>query len=673
MSTELMLWTAPLFFLAALVVISRLEKQISAVSRESYRLIAGGISVFALVALAALFRGLGMFDRLPFLSDEVFFDLVTWIFGITGSIFVLSGLSNWLPLARREKENGQRSIRRLDLIRKVEQLLGVESRLDAVLSATAEYMVSHFGLKFGAVYKYSDRNHRLRFVAATSKAPSAASRLELASSAPERLEKLRNGRSTDLTGLFDDTTGKLKTPGAVLPMSVDKRPVGFFVLWVGETAVLEDDDLLTLKLAIDAIERKIQTDRLRLKCESEISLRTWKSRLELIVSGARSARDAFSAAVQCAGQRLPVDYAALAMVDESGERMRRISWGPGGGVLSETGLPVPSEGQLTADAYRSGETAVKCNLQAESDISRGEIVTDGSVRSILAAPILIRGSVRGVVTFASAQNQAYTDWELKDMETAMPAWERLVVDELSRTELRRRDRRMINLSRMTWDISRLHHLNEVLAEAASVISQEINADIVRISTPNSRGAFLKSRTLVLNRSIDTKVPANGELIVSLMPLHEQVLRDGQAMLSGGGVSSNLVAFEREQAFARGVKSSMIVPVHANGQVAGVISVASMSEARKLHRDTGALTFVESVARCLGPSMPPMVPVSEQPTKDAGSREVRSTDRDIVAGVSDSIARDWSQSTDLADEMMDKYLALIDRSAADRERVLVREV
>ena len=290
MSTELMLWAAPLFFLAALIVISRLEKQISAVSRESYRLVAGGISVFALVALAALFRGLGMFGRLPFLSEAVFFDLITWIFAITGSIFVLSGLSTWLPLARKEKEAGEKSIRRLALIRKVEQLLGVESRLDAVLSATAKYMVSHFDLRFGAVYKYSDRKKQLRFVAATSKAPSIASRLELASSAPERLERLRKGRPTDLTRLFDEASGKLKNPKAVLPISIDGQPTGFFVLWAGEETELEGDDLMTLKLAIDAIQRKIETDRLMLKCHSEISLRTWKSRLELIASGARSAR-----------------------------------------------------------------------------------------------------------------------------------------------------------------------------------------------------------------------------------------------------------------------------------------------------------------------------------------------------------------------------------------------
>jgi transcriptional regulator with GAF, ATPase, and Fis domain len=226
---------------------------------------------------------------------------------------------------------------------------------------------------------------------------------------------------------------------------------------------------------------------------------------------------------------------------------------------------------------------------------------------------------------------------------------------------------------MVRDSSRCDSLNEVLAEAATVLSSEIGADIVRISTPDSHHAFLKSRAMVMNHAYDTMVPANGELIVSLMPLHEQVLRDGQSMLSGSGdQNSSLVAFERQQAFAGDVKSSIMVPVTINEKVVAVISAASMSDTRRLHRDNGALVFAESVARCLASSVASGQPEKREAVPDLPERNITIRDRKIIAEISDSLERSWFRSEPSGNRITEKYRALIDQTPADTERSLVPE-
>jgi len=362
-----------------------------------------------------------------------------------------------------------------------------------------------------------------------------------------------------------------------------------------------------------------------------------------------------------------MEFSALAILNETGERMRRLSLGPGGRVLVETGLQVPSKGMLTAGAFFFDETVVEGDLNSDNQPSTGEVVTDGNVRSLLAAPIVIGGRCQAVISIASSERNAYTDWELMDLDLAMPVLERLVADEISRLALRKREDRTARLSRFVRDMFRHGSLNEVFAEAAGLVVDEVGVDIVRISTPNTGGAFLKTRALVRTRPFGTMVPANGELIVSLMPLHEQVLRNDQTMLSGSDENStSLVEFEREQAFASGVRSSMIVPISQGGQVLAVVSIASMSNACKLHRDSGALTFVESVARCLVPAIRKFeMDMIERPPEPV-VRDIAEVDSKVVARISEAFERRWSGSSGTEDEMIHRYQRIIQRPSSNLE-------
>ncbi|MCP4684524.1 MAG: GAF domain-containing protein [bacterium] len=674
MSTETVEWIVPLFFLGVLVLVSRMGRQISSVSRESYRLITGGLSVLAFMSLMGLYRGQGMLGDTPFLSEAIFFDLITWIFGITGSVFVLSGVANWLPLARDRKLLHANAVRKLELLRRTEQLLGVESRLDPILANTVEYMVSHFSMDFGAVYKYSRTRGKMCLGGGTTNLPLAARRIDLQESGRDRLTRLENGVDIDLVSLFDSICSGVKTPLAVLPLWVSQRPVGFFVLWGAEDTSLTRKDDLILRLAIDAVGRKIETDKLALRYDSEVKARTWKNQLEVISGGSRTARESFSPLVQCLGQRIPVDFASLTMIDEAGESMMRLSWGPGGRVLAETGLAVPTQGMLTAEVYRSGQTVVENDLDSGSQATPGEIVTDGNAGSLLAAPIVIGGSCRAVITLASRDKDAYADWELKDLELAMPALERLVADEQSRRAIRLRENRTARLSRFVDDMTGFGNLNELFAAAASLVADVTGADIVRISTPNSGGAFLKSRALVRSRPFEITVPANGELIVSLMPLHEQVLRNDQSMLHGGSeTAGGPVDFECQQAFAPGVKSVMIVPVSQGGQGAAVISAASMNHNCALHRDAGSMAFVESLARCLMPAIRKSSTGVRELSAEPEPRDITAADREIVARLSDSLERGWATSDQRENELLDQYERIIERPPSRFENLFEREL
>ena len=145
-------WFAVGFFLVSLILFRQCEKPIKAESVEGYRRLMGGLILLSLTALARLYQSIGMLQQVPFLSETIFFDLVYWVMVIAGGAMIVSGAAHWLPLARQNKQLSQVRIDRLDLLRRIEQLIGVENRLDTILTHALQYMIEASNLGSGMVF-----------------------------------------------------------------------------------------------------------------------------------------------------------------------------------------------------------------------------------------------------------------------------------------------------------------------------------------------------------------------------------------------------------------------------------------------------------------------------------------------------------------------------------------
>jgi DMSO/TMAO reductase YedYZ heme-binding membrane subunit len=124
------------FFLLSLIAVSRFRQHLTADDKDSYRNVVAGLALLATVSLANVYSGLGLLVRIPFLSEPLFFRLLFWIGMITGLTFLISGATSWVPLSRSYRQYNKERIDRLELLKKVEQLLRVESRLPVILRKT---------------------------------------------------------------------------------------------------------------------------------------------------------------------------------------------------------------------------------------------------------------------------------------------------------------------------------------------------------------------------------------------------------------------------------------------------------------------------------------------------------------------------------------------------------
>ncbi len=666
MSAELTHGAICLFFLAALILMAELKNQIRAESHEGYNNIAGGLSILALVSLANWLNTINLFEAVPFLSEPVFYSLANWIGVIIGTALLAVGVSNWLPLARRHRVYNKARVQHLEVLRRVEQLVGVESRLDTVLSTTLGYMIENFGFSAGAVYKYSENQNNLTLATSAGTDTVEADHLAALSILQDKYNDYQLGVRSDPAGVFDGYPDSLDRPQEVFPIEVRGKTVGFFMLWNDSAGKCSSDDEVTLRLAIDIIARKIDMDRLTLQVKASQDSERWISQMQSRIDAAGSVGERVGALARGLNRELSVDYGALAII-EGQNQVRRYSFGPGGQVLVDAGLRIPEQGMLTGPAFAFNRTVTVQDLPNNRQPSLGEIVTDNDVRSLIALSVAENGDQTAVMIVASRVEHAYGVSELRRLEALRPLLNRLLDMEKASEKLKRLEGRINRLSQTAKRLGGLRTKDEVFQEAARLISEETGADIVRISTADDNGAFLESRALVSTKPLTGMVPGYGQSIVSLMSVHKRVLTDCvTARVGRGGSDVTLSEIETKQSFAEGITNALIVPITVDNKAVGIVAIGASEDNAASVEDEAVESFVEAITGLLASSLG--MSDNRQGTGDAEANDERDSElrnrlKSPLTGIIGSVEYLKSRSLESDDEQIRKYVSILDRSVS----------
>jgi len=589
-------WMVVGFFLVALILIRRFQHQIRAESLEGYRRAAGGLSFLSLAALSRLYFGLGWFEGVPFVSETLFFDLAYWIVVIAGGALLVTGVAEWLPLARSRRRYSADRIARLELLRRVEQLVGVENRLDNVLANTLHYMREAMSLTSGAVFKLSAAGDRLTMVASTSGFPVEPHLLE--QTIRLRMRDHWGERSPAAVGrrLLEVLPPELDRPILSLPIEVRQHSVGFFVFWDKAGREIDTDDRLILRLAVDVIARKIDMDRLVIHNRSNLDRQLWFEQMDATVAEAADTRQRFVALARGLARQASFDTLAVTVMTPDSRGLVRYTYGTSGQVLVEKGRSPVSPEAVTAPAFHSGQTVVHHDLTPDRQPTRDEIITPGAVRSILAVPIPIGDHGRIVVTLAAERRGAFGSTVQALIRRLRPIIVSVVLPDIVEATSRRDLRRLEKLTRLVQMSAEPEPEKAVLQAVACLAAEESGADLVRIALLDESGKFLESKALAATVPLQGMIPADGQMILSLMPLHERALQTGQPQFVGSAPgSSALTDIEARQAFTEGVGAAAIVPLVNAGESTGVISMAGLKPDSSLVVDSRMQLFAEALA------------------------------------------------------------------------------
>ncbi len=659
------------FLVLALVLVARFRKQLKGQDIRSYRSICGGLAVLLLVALTRIYSQQGVFGDIPFVSDPVFFQILVWIGIITGATLLVSGVSTWLPLSRAYREVSYERLRRLLLIKRVEQLVAVESRMSVILATTLEYMVELHDLSGGAVYRHRTDGHGLILEATAGPGfepdefPREIAVNELPLTAGENQSKETLSRLALRLPQFPEAAVE------ILPLHAEGKLCGLFVLQAPLSRSDSDQSRVNLKLATDIVARKIVLDRRLESAEHHRRAFQIHSDLSHAVDRGRSLRENMTAVTEKIAAVMPLDYLSLVIAID-GDTVTRFSAGPHGNILKEVNVERRSLPELLRKALDEAAVTTSGDVSKAGPEFADTVLGCENLRSVMILPVKGVDRIVGAVCVAAEKSDAHSTNHRSLLGAVLPVLATLMDDEIHAARLSRREKRSAALNRLLSEIGRGGGLQGILQTAVDLVRDELGLSVARVATFDYGGAFLRSRALALAPEVTTVTPADGHMVLSLMPYHRLIRDTGRVMLvNQAGTDKKISPAEAGQALTEDLQSALLMPVKIGDQVLAVIAGADTRPWSDQQYGDDDLTFAGSVASAVSLAIQlnlsrrggaTQLPAVVNAGSDSPDRSVRrSRLKSSLSGILGSVEMMRAHAGPSADGL-EKYLDIIDKSA-----------
>ena len=650
----------PVLFLGALVIIARYREWLLREDAEGYRNTLIGLSILAITNLAPLYDTIGVFGPIPFLNDPLFFSLVTWIAGLTGVIFLASGASSFLPLAREHRRYNRTVISRLELLKEVEQLIGVETRSDAILDGIVSHVSSTFPVRFGAAFLTSETTGRLVSTSVQSDTPIPTEIIEAMPMEQSRfIHEPRSYLRKHVTSSRQAASADL--PSLVLPVTSGGQLFGALLLWFEKGYTVDDSSLMNLKLAAEIAGRSIDASHYRRRSTCKLNYCHLASAITQAISPGTSIKDTFRHIAHMLCHVLGANSVSL-VIPSDNNTWHRYSAGTVDTVLYEKKVRHENISIVTRQTFAE-RTPVYHQVCRSADMTRiGGKMSEGS---LLSLPIIRNEQAVGVLSLMSTEQAAFDDLNLESLVETVTGLGEL------RWHLNREQTREMALRRQQLTRAFLRDAyselssQEILEDLARVASIGVANDVVRVSTFDRRRRFLNSRALTYKTVANRIAPARASLLLDLLPVHKLLLNGPRIIvLDGHHRELTMAQSEMSHMFGQPVKSVALIPIAHEGEVVGAISVARLLDSVTSAFDEYDTSYLEMIAATASLAIRQASldkHIRRSRLRPASGSEMRSRIKSNLSGIMGSIEMIRSRAEE-QDDVTRKYLEIMDRSA-----------
>ena len=661
-------WIIPLIFLSALVLLLKFRPALISMSRESYNCVASGVAILTLVSVARVYYFNGLFSYIPFLREPLFYRVVCWIGIITGTLLVVNGMSNWLPVVRRWQRGESSEARHAEFVRKIERLTQVEAHADRLTALALTAMFEHFRFSRGVALRYSRRDNRFDLTGAVPETFCATESLAGTSLNYQHWRQALAAPSAPASSAVDGLPDRLKNAGVTLPLALGDQPLGCFLLWLKDGRTLSDEEMKSLRLATEIIVRKVDSDRLRMRADYYHQLALLNEKIQETVSPERPLLKNLGAVLSAVNQSLKLDYVSLQMISAGPRPVTCLTVGANGALLTEKGLSLPPTGSPIHRALTTGQPAFQQEPKAAGFTSPDDLRL--AMPALAAIPLPTETS-KNFVFVLSSQTRNSIGWQTARMLQSLgPIVTRIV--ELADASATKGgvDRILTGLCHLYRTARDRRDFGALCKSLSVFLMRTLPADVVRISAVETDSPFLQSLAVARQNGNATDSPRDSLMIRTLMPHHDAAIRTDRLMVFPSDISAlPLTATETNQSLGAKVGSMIIAPVPSFGAVETVITVGRISETDSRPFTRSEVLLVRAAADCLAafraepvavrsfefaPSMPEARPAYP-------ALELRSRMKSSLSGIIGSVELMKAQGEPSAPSF-NRYLSIIDKSA-----------
>jgi hypothetical protein len=661
------------FFLSALVLVARSRKRLTSEGMESYRYISSGLVILTLMVVSRLYSTIGAFHPIPLLNDPVFYRLIFWIGIITGLTMLVSGISNWLPLSRIHRKLDREKLQRLDFVKRVEQLVGVERRSPVILSKALQYMVEHFGFRGGAVYVYSRRQQKPVFLSSSGSTWLSDTDLEKISFDANLADDPSNKDSSGGNGIVTEVPSGITRPDLTLPVVAGGKLSALFLLWLNRMSSLDDDDRMNLKIAADIIGNKVELRMLQLGESFHGRQVEWLKSFVAAVDRKKPVKENVSEIAKWFTGMIPVELISFTVIYDE-KNMQRFSVGEDGTLLSEKRVDMLSHHAFLKHVLDNEAPLVVNDTGGKTSVPIDKMILVSGMKSLTAFRLGYGQRPGGALVVASKETNRFSSREIELIEAAVPLLGHLVSEEIYRYKIGVGERRVDLTNSFLADCGRASSMQDLFEQAAAILSRELRTSMVRVSTYEYDGAFLKSRALASMRPIEGLTPVDGHMILSLMPYHTLVRESGRLMMINQEqkrTERKITEAEAKQICHPDIQSALLVPITVGRETLAVISLAELRRWSRYRYNQSDVLFASSVAAGLSlaiqlalgkrTKVPSRLEESSIEPATFPDPVLKGRIKSSLSSILGSVEMIKSHNPN-ADAGLERYLSIIDRSA-----------
>lgn len=578
--------------LAALVLISRLRDFFKSVSNDDYRKITAGLIVLTLSSVINLMHQKMLFTSLPFVSEQLFVDIVFWSANLTGMILLLSGVARWLPVYQKYLDIKYQSNKESELFRYVEQIIQIESRLNAIINNCVAKIIDVYKLSDGAALLYSHKYKR--FHQCYSDATNL--KLDLKSHAlTELVSAYENGNSDKFTEIVKTINVTDAENLLSFPLEVDGKLCGLFILQQSSVNLLANNQIDNIKLIIDILSQKVKTDCLIQTQLGKIDLEKELSALESRINLNNSTRQNMSLIFEYLNKKFEYNFAMISIFNEDGTSLEYSVSDKTRSVLIKTNYPGINNPSL-ANYLKEKRSFINIpDLAVETEIEVDSYLLKSDMRSLIAFPVYWGNEIVGAFVMASQTADNYNSSSISSAHAISRVISTIIAGELNRKTMSLQTHRQSLINQLIGKLSYNIKAEAINQYAAGIIRDELDYVLVRISTFEDN--FLVTRALALTDPERLTAPEEASLVLALMPAHQKIIKSGEPYYTEQNSLHPITASEQSQFFGEDLSRTLLYPIKQASQTVGVISLGDIDANRTLNRND--LSFLEAMSGILG--------------------------------------------------------------------------
>lgn len=577
-------------FFAVLILVYNLRTVIESYHKESFSYITTGLTIIALSSIAAVLEQQNVFINIPFLNEAMFFQLLYWIGMITGMTLLLSGVSNWLPVYRKHLKFNSQELIKLEIFKKIEQLIRFESRNNIILLQALELINKHYNFTESSCFLFSQKEKKMNLLGAVVSDSNSDTRSNFIHFHNTAIADSIENKSIKLIYI---TESHYSAPDLILPMEVNGKLLGALCFYNDQ--IFDAQCITNLKLVIDILTQKLHQTSKDLQHKALTNQAAWNNKIDSSVDTAKTLKENINPLKKLLQSEFPVDYLSVSFAHQG--KNPKLTVSENNQVLENLSNSCNNKNELECYVLNMNLPVVIDNLDIETDFIVDLVALQNDMKSIAACPITNSRGQIGVIVVGSKKYKAFSKLSLQYIKLMNSKLERLIENSLQKMQENREFSRRNSLKVLRNSAMSIAQSSVIYKNVADFLVKELKASFVRVSLFDQDKRFLNSQVVSTVHEFSFITPYDATMMLSLMPNHQEVLQQRKTVTVLEPTSTNdELSMEQRQIFGDVLSQYIITPVYHDSLIVGVITIGHTSDEIKIgERD---ICLVEDAASIL---------------------------------------------------------------------------